>query len=89
MSISNPGFTRRTWIQTTVGASLAGLLRGQGAAAAGGSPAIGMGTYALPGYSLSDAIRLVAETGFDSIEIASMPGYHGAPDQLEIGRAHV
>lgn len=41
-----------------------------------------MGTYALPGYSLSDAIRLVAETGFDSIEIASMPGYHGAPDQL-------
>ncbi|MCB1224876.1 MAG: DUF1080 domain-containing protein [Verrucomicrobiales bacterium] len=82
MSISNPGFTRRTWIQTTVGASLAGLLRGQGAAAAGGSPAIGMGTYALPGYSLSDAIRLVAETGFDSIEIASMPGYHGAPDQL-------
>lgn len=41
-----------------------------------------MGTYALPGYSLPAAIRLIAETGFDSIEIASMPGYHGAPDQL-------
>lgn len=72
-------YTRRSWLQTTAGFSLAGLLRG---AEAGYTPSIGMGSYALPGYSLPDAIRLVAETGFDSIEIAAMPGYHGAPDQL-------
>ena len=41
-----------------------------------------MGSYGLPGYDLEKAIRLVAETGFDSIEIAAMPGYHGAPDQV-------
>lgn len=74
-------FTRRHWLQTTTAASLASLLRGQ-ASQPGLVPAVGMGTYALPGYTLPEAIRLVAETGFDSIEIASMPGYHGAPDQL-------
>ncbi len=72
-------YTRRSWLQTTAGFSLASLMRGADAAH---TPSIGMGTYAMPGYTLSDAIRLVAETGFDSIEIASMPGYHGAPDQL-------
>ncbi len=41
-----------------------------------------MGTYAMPGFTLPDAINLVADTGFDSIEIAAMPGYHGALDQL-------
>ncbi len=43
---------------------------------------MGFGTYGLPGYSLQEAIRLVADTGFASIEFASMPGYHGAPDQI-------
>ncbi|MEM1295273.1 MAG: family 16 glycoside hydrolase, partial [Verrucomicrobiota bacterium] len=43
---------------------------------------ISHGTYGLPGYSLEDAIQLVAEMGFDSIEIAAMAGYHGAPDQV-------
>jgi sugar phosphate isomerase/epimerase len=76
---SMKSFTRRSWLQTTAGFSLASLLRG---AESSFSPSIGMGTYALPGYSLPDAIRLVAETGFDSIEIVSMSGYHGAPDQL-------
>ena len=32
--------------------------------------------------TIEEAIRLVMKTGFDSIEIAAMPGYHGAPDQL-------
>lgn len=72
-------YTRRSWLQTTAGFSLASLMRG---AEAGFTPAISMGTYALPGYTLKDAIRLVADTGFRSIEIAAMPGYHGAPDQL-------
>ena len=74
-------YTRRSWFQTTAGCSLAGLVRAV-ETNSGFTPPLSIGTYALPGYSLSDAIRLVAETGFDSIEIASMPGYHGAPDQL-------
>ena len=48
--------------------------------------AMGFGTYGLPGYTLPESIRLIAQTGFDSIEIVSMPGYHGAPDQIPKGR---
>ncbi|MEM0895645.1 MAG: family 16 glycoside hydrolase [Verrucomicrobiota bacterium] len=52
----------------------------------GDSPTIhnllSIGTYGLPGYSIEDAIDLIGGTGFESIEIAAMPGYHGAPDQL-------
>ena len=44
--------------------------------------ALGFGTYGLPGYPLADAVRLVATTGFSSVEIVSIPGYHGAPDQV-------
>ena len=44
--------------------------------------AMGFGTYGLPGYSVPEAIRLVARTGFDSIELAAMPGYHGSPEKL-------
>jgi len=47
---------------------------------------LGFGTYGLPGYSLAEAIELVAASGFDSIEIAAMPGYHGAPDQIPPGQ---
>jgi len=47
---------------------------------------MGFGTYGLPGYSLQDSIRLIADTGFASIEFASMPGYHGAPDQISAGQ---
>lgn len=72
---------RRIWLKTTAVASLAPTFRSARAAPTI-QPLIGMGTYALPNYALPDAIRLVAETGFDSIEIASMPGYHGAPDQV-------
>ena len=43
---------------------------------------MGFGTYGLPGYSVPEAIRLVAKTGFDSIELAAMPGYHGSPEKL-------
>ena len=44
--------------------------------------AMGFGTYGLPGYTVPEAIRLVAKTGFDSIELAAMPGYHGSPEKL-------
>lgn len=42
----------------------------------------GFGTYGLPGWSLLDSIEGVARAGFDSIELAAMPGYHADPDAL-------
>ena len=71
-------YSRRDWLMTTGGIALAGSV---GAAARSECP-MGFGTYGLPGYSLEDSIRLVEKTGFDSIEIAAMPSYHGAPDQI-------
>lgn len=57
-----------------------------GGVACGAAPesslTLGFGTYGLPGYSLADSIKLISSTGFDSIEIAAMAGYHGAPDQV-------
>ena len=43
---------------------------------------IGFGTYGLPGYTPELAIQSIAKAGFDSIEIAAMPGYHGAPEVI-------
>lgn len=72
---------RRHWLKVAAGFALAGSVRANGAEAKSGCP-MGFGTYGLPGYSLAEAIQLVARTGFDSIEFASMPGYAGAPDQI-------
>ena len=75
---------RRQWLKGATGLALAGTaaptVRGEEKKPSG-CP-MGFGTYGLPGYSLEDAIRLVADIGFDSIEFASMSGYHGAPDQI-------
>jgi inosose dehydratase len=75
--------SRRQWLQGAAGFALAGTTAAslRGREDSSGCP-MGFGTYGLPGYSLEDAIQLVADTGFDSIEFASMPGYHGAPDQI-------
>lgn len=79
--------TRRIWLESTAGLALAGFVRG---VETNSICPLSFGTYGLPGYTLADAIRLVAETGFDAIEIAAMPGYHGAPDQLStVQRAEI
>ena len=75
---------RRNFIKISSGAfaSLSGFacsgrssLRDQGCS-------IGYGSYGLPGYSVEDAIRLVSNIGFDSIELACIPGFHGDPNTL-------
>jgi|GEM_PF-157282 len=43
---------------------------------------LGFGTYGLPGFTLPEAIEIVAEAGFDAIEFAAMPGYHADPDEV-------
>lgn len=78
--------TRRSWLHTTASFSLASLFRPARGANAAFSPPLGMSTYAMPGFSLEQAVQIIAETGFDSIEIAAMPGYSGAPDQLDTTR---
>ena len=84
--------SRRQWLKGAAGLALAGTTSAAATARGGnrepnglGCP-MGFGTYGLPGYSLTDAIQLVADTGFDSIELASMPGYHGAPDQIAVSK---
>ncbi|HAY80669.1 MAG TPA: hypothetical protein DCY79_12755 [Planctomycetaceae bacterium] len=74
-------FSRRNWLATAGGLAIAGLARGADTKSER-TLKMGFGTYGLPGYTIEEAIRLVMKTGFDSIEIAAMPGYHGAPDQL-------
>ncbi len=65
-----------------------------GAAGCGAAMAIGvdaearpgcgmaMGTYGLQGMRLEDAIRFIAETGFQALEITAMPGTTGDPALL-------
>ncbi len=43
---------------------------------------LSIGTYSLKDLSLEASIDLVAATGFDAIEIATQPGFHGEPDKL-------
>lgn len=75
---------RRRWLALAGGAAAASAVSNSGAkeSASGEDCALGYGTYGLPGYSLNDAIDLVARVGYDSIEIVTITGYHGAPDQV-------
>lgn len=76
--------SRRNWLKTASGALVTSLslpacvLKEEKKSGC----SIGFGTYGLPNYSLQDSIRLVSDIGYDAIEIVSIPGYHGDPDQL-------
>lgn len=74
--------SRREWLCRAGVLALSGAV-GRAADVAGkaGCP-MGFGTYGLPGYSLGEAVKAVAKAGFTSIEIVSIPGYHGDPDQV-------
>src|SRR4051794_10479543 len=43
---------------------------------------LSIGTYGLKGVPLERAIRLVAETGYDGIELAVQPGFGAGPAKL-------
>jgi inosose dehydratase len=47
---------------------------------------LSIGTYSLRGMALEEAIALVAEIGYDGIEIATQPGFDGEPDRLPPAR---
>lgn len=73
--------TRRSFLQTTLAASggAATLTLAQNARTGCG---LAIGTYGLQSMKLEDAIRLVAATGYNAIEITAMPGTTGAPSVL-------
>ncbi len=75
--------TRRQFLLTT-----ATLLAGEHAlrAETGQACTLSIGTYSLKGIALEEAIPLVAEIGYDGIEIATQPGFDGEPSKLSPDR---
>lgn len=71
---------RRRCLQGLAGAAL-GLAGGRIACAGDdrSTCTLGIGTYSTKGLPLEQAIGLIADVGYDSIEIAVMPGYDGEP----------
>ena len=47
---------------------------------------LGMGTYAMPSLKTERAIDIVAQTGFDSIEITVKPDWDSAPERMPKSR---
>lgn len=71
-----PGWTRREWL-CGVGAALAA-----GAVPARERCTLSIGTYSLKGLALEEAVRVVAEVGYDGVEIAALPGFDGEPGRM-------
>ncbi len=76
--------TRRAFLQTSLASagSLATLTVAQSGRTGCG---LALGTYGLQSMRLEDAIRLVAATGYNAIEITAIPGTTGAPSILTSG----
>lgn len=47
---------------------------------------LGIGNYGMPAVKTEDAIRLVAELGFDSLELSMLPDWDSAPAKLSAER---
>lgn len=78
---------RREWFTSAVAAS-AGLCV-ESAVAIPQKPLVcglGIGSYGLQSLKLEDAIKLIAETGFDVCDISSFPGSTGEPEELDAAR---
>ncbi|MBS0266405.1 MAG: sugar phosphate isomerase/epimerase [Planctomycetes bacterium] len=43
---------------------------------------LGIGNYGMPGLTVEEAIRLIAASGFDSLELSLMPDWDSAPTRL-------
>lgn len=72
---------RRTFLGTSIGAAVAASQAAQAPAACG----LGISTYGLQSMELAAAIRVIAETGFDCVEITVMEGFTGDP--LKVAKA--
>lgn len=76
--------TRRAFLQSTLagGAVLAPIASPAFAQALRTGCGLAIGTYGLQSMKLGDAIRLVAETGYNAVEISTMSGMTGDPSVL-------
>jgi inosose dehydratase len=82
-----PKLTRRQWLTGVAGLAAASCqARRVSAPSPPAGCTLGIGTYAMKGMPLEKAIRTVADIGFDSIEIAVLPGYDGEPARLPAAR---
>lgn len=73
--------TRRTFLQSTIALASGGLPYATPAADPRGA-GLAIGTYGLQSLKLDDAIRLIARTGYNALEISAMEGTTGAPSVL-------
>ncbi len=74
-------FSRRSFLRRTFAAA-AGWSGGLAPAQDRRGCGLAIGTYGLQSMPLEEAIRLVAETGYNAIEISAIPGTTGSPAQL-------
>ncbi len=70
---------RRMFLRSALAAPLAL------AAKTGTTIGLGMGTYGMKTMSTNAALRAIAETGYDGVELALMPGYATEPKLLSAG----
>lgn len=76
---------RREWLISAAGFTAAAYCSGTLAAAAPRQGlTLGYSTYALPNLPTPKAIALLAETGYDSIELACTPDRATAPERLTV-----
>lgn len=79
--------SRRSFLKAGLGAAHFGPMAAGRAVDRAASPRRGgcglaLGTYGLQSMPLPEAIRLVAATGYDAVEICALPGTTGSPSQL-------
>jgi sugar phosphate isomerase/epimerase len=73
--------TRRDFLQSTL-ALAAGGIAAEVSSQEGRGAGLAIGTYGLQSMKLNEAIGLIAETGYNALEISAMPGTTGAPSVL-------
>ena len=78
---------RRRMLRVSVSSFTAGMLFAySGKADTGKQCTFSIGTYAMKNMKVEDAIQLVADTGYDGIEIAVRPDWDSAPDKMSVER---
>ena len=77
-----PGISRRAVLQMPLA-----VASGAGPRPAQPAPAIGLGfgTYGMKSLSTAEALRTLAETGYDAVEMALIPGWPTEPQRLSAG----
>jgi inosose dehydratase len=81
-----PALTRRAWLRQSALFLTAAATPWPAWSAGPAHCTLSIGTYSTRGVPLEKAIALVAETGYDGIEIAVQPGYDGEPAKMPPAR---